>query len=289
MKVNIALRRMIARTVSRGQPPAQHPPAALLPGELLAGRCALITGAGRNIGRAVALEMARQGATILFTEIDPGRCAALAEELTQLGVRQHGFVLDAAAPDQATILHQQIATLGLTVDLLVNNAALQLEQRFLALDAADWQRSLTANIIGPAQLSRTAARTLIAAGRPGSILFLGSTHQWEPALWPAYSSAKAALGMLIQEMAAELAPHAIRVNGIAPGWVSEEVRASRYSLLHQTTIDPVYIGRAAVFLASDDCSRFTTGAVLTVDAGLSLLNSRIIHATGIEQAMGIER
>ncbi len=280
MNFSATLHRILARW-TKGQPhPVPYPAAPPLPGELLAGRCALITGAGRNIGRAVALEMARQGATILFTEIDPGRCAALAEELAQLGVRQHGFALDAAEPDQAALLHQQIAALGLTVDLLVNNAALQLEQRFLALDAAGWQRSLTANIIGPAQLSRTVARALIAAGRPGSILFITSTHQWEPALWPAYSSAKAALGMLIQEMAAELAAHSIRVNGIAPGWVTEEQQISRFSLLHGSTIDPLYIGRAAVFLASEHHSRYTTGAVLTVDAGLSLRNGRVAHALG---------
>lgn len=278
MKLKRTLRRLIERAVRKVQPPAQHPPLALLPGELLRGRCALITGAGHNIGRAIALEMARQGATILFTEIDAGRASALAAELTQLGVRQHGFALNAGDAANIATLRQQIRGLGLTVDLLVNNAALQLERSFLALEADDWQRSLAANVIGPAQLSRALAGDLIAAGQPGSILFISSIHQWEPALWPAYSSAKAALGMLIQEMAAELAPHSIRVNGIAPGWVTEDPRVSRFSLLHGSAIDPVYIGRAAVFLASEHCSRYTTGTVLTVDAGLSLLNSRIIHA-----------
>ena len=278
MKLKMALRRLINRAARKAQPPAQHPPLALLPGELLRGRCALITGAGHNIGRAIALEMARQGATILFTEIDAGRASALAAELTQLGVRQHGFVLNAGDAVNIAPLQQQIHGLGLTVDLLVNNAALQLEQSFLALEADDWQRSLAANVIGPAQLSRALASDLIAAGKPGSILFISSIHQWEPALWPAYSSAKAALGMLIQEMAAELAAHGIRVNGIAPGWVTEERRVSRFSLLHGSTIDPVYIGRAAVFLASEHYSRYTTGTVLTVDAGLSLRNSHIAHA-----------
>jgi NAD(P)-dependent dehydrogenase (short-subunit alcohol dehydrogenase family) len=278
MKLKVALRRLINRAARKVQPPAQHPPLALLPGELLRGRCALITGAGHNIGRAIALEMARQGATILFTEIDAGRASALAAELTQVGVRQHGFALNAGEAANIASLHQQIRGLGLTVDLLVNNAALQPEQSFLALEADDWQRSLAANVIGPAQLSRALASDLIAAGKPGSILFISSIHQWEPALWPAYSSAKAALGMLIQEMAAELAAHGIRVNGIAPGWVTEERRVSRFSLLHGSTIDPVYIGRAAVFLASEHYSRYTTGTVLTVDAGLSLRNSHIAHA-----------
>jgi NAD(P)-dependent dehydrogenase (short-subunit alcohol dehydrogenase family) len=222
--------------------------------------------------------MARQGATILFTEIDAGRKSTLAEELTREGVRQHGFALNVGDAANIASLQQQIRWLGLTVDLLVNNAALQPEESFLALEADDWQRSLAANVIGPAQLSRALASDLIATGKPGSILFTSSIHQWEPALWPAYSSAKAALGMLIQEMAAELAGHGIRVNGIAPGWVTEDRRVSRFSLLHGSTIDPVYIGRAAVFLASEHCSRYTTGTVLTVDAGLSLRNSHVAHA-----------
>ncbi|MBK7181065.1 MAG: SDR family oxidoreductase [Chloroflexi bacterium] len=277
MNLPAALRRSLARWTKGQRRPSPYPVTPPLSTDLLAGRCALITGAGRNIGRAIALEMARQGATILFTETDPERTAVLERELVQMGIPCWGFSMDAADAEQMPALSQKIEALGLTVDLLVNNAALQVERRFLDLATTDWQRSFTANVIGPAQLSRTITAALIAAGRPGSILFITSIHQWEPALWPAYSSAKAGLGMLIQEMAAELAPHGIRVNGIAPGWVTEERQISRFSLLHGSTIDPVYIGRAAVFLASEHHSRYTTGTVLTVDAGLSLLNSRIIH------------
>ena len=277
MNLPAALRRSLARWTKGQRHPSPYPVTPPLSTDLLAGRCALITGAGRNIGRAIALEMARQGATILFTETDLERTAVLERELVQMGIPCWGFSMDAADAEQMPALSQKIEALGLTVDLLVNNAALQVERRFLDLATTDWQRSFTANVIGPAQLSRTITAALIAAGRPGSILFITSIHQWEPALWPAYSSAKAGLGMLIQEMAAELAPHGIRVNGIAPGWVTEERQISRFSLLHGSTIDPVYIGRAAVFLASEHHSRYTTGTVLTVDAGLSLLNSRIIH------------
>lgn len=275
MRLLSSLRRLFARARRRKQEPGRYPPAAVLPGGLLEGRCALVTGAGRNIGRAVALEMARQGATVVYTERDPERAAALERALAQVGARCHGFMLDAADVEQIPVLCQRLDALGLAVDLLVNNAALQLEKGFMELDAAEWRRSYEANIIGPVELSRAMARTLIAAGRPGSILFITSTHQWEPARWPAYSTAKAALGMLVREMAAELAPHGIRVNGIAPGWVTEDRRVSRFSLLHGSTIDPAYIGRAAVFMASEHVSHYTTGTVLVVDAGLSLVNSRI--------------
>lgn len=277
MKWRSVVRRVTARVRRRRQQQSPHPPVTPLPGALLQDRCALITGAGHNIGRAVALEMAQQGAAIIFTEIDGRRAQALQQDLARIGVPHHCLRLDAS--DMTTVSHitGELAALEVTVDILVNNVALQPGQNFMDLGLAQWQKSFDTNVSGPALLSQTVARTLIDAGRPGSILFITSIHQWEPALWPAYSSAKAALGMLIQEMAAALAPHTIRVNGIAPGWVAPTRRPSRFSLLHGTTIDPTYIGRAAVFLASDHTSAFTTGAVLVVDAGLSLLNSRIVQ------------
>lgn len=271
------LRRILAGWIRSQRRPDPYPAAPPLSGELLAGHCVLITGAGRNIGRAIALEMARQGATILFTETNPERAASLEREMAQMGVRSWGLPQDAADPGQIPALCHAIKALGMTVDLLVNNAALQVEKGFLALEATEWQRSCTANIIGPSQLSRAIAAALIADRRSGSILFITSVHEWEPSLWPAYSSAKAALGMMIREMAVELAPHDIRVNGIAPGWVTEDCRISRLSPLHGSSIDPVYIGRAAVFLSSEHHSRYTTGTVLTVDAGLSLLSNRTVN------------
>jgi NAD(P)-dependent dehydrogenase (short-subunit alcohol dehydrogenase family) len=79
--------------------------------------------------------------------------------------------------------------------------------------------------------------------------------------------------MIIQELAVDLAPSKIRVNGIAPGWVAQDEEGKAkyhlYTPLHHTSIDPCYIGRAAVFLASEYFSKFTTGSVLKIDAGLS--------------------
>ena len=113
----------------------------------------------------------------------------------------------------------------------------------------------------------------------GSILFITSIHQWAVARWPAYSSSKAALGMAIKELALDLAPHGIRVNGIAPGWVETdeygELVHDPYTPLYHKTIDPCYIGRGAVFLASEYFSQHTTGSVLKIDGGLSLFNHRV--------------
>jgi NAD(P)-dependent dehydrogenase (short-subunit alcohol dehydrogenase family) len=94
-----------------------------------------------------------------------------------------------------------------------------------------------------------------------------------------YSATKAALGMLVKELAVDAAPYGIRVNGIAPGWVAVDeqggVLRHLYTPLGQSSIDPACIARAAVFLVSDYHSPATTGAVLTIDGGLSLYNARV--------------
>jgi NAD(P)-dependent dehydrogenase (short-subunit alcohol dehydrogenase family) len=110
----------------------------------------------------------------------------------------------------------------------------------------------------------------------GSIIFITSIHQWTIRKLMSYSASKAALGMMIKELALELAPDQIRVNGIAPGWVMLDSQGnplnSKHTPLYQCSIDPCYIGRAAVYLASDYFSYSTTGTVLKIDAGLSLYN-----------------
>ena len=130
------------------------------------------------------------------------------------------------------------------------------------------------NFFGPLDLTDRISRAVVRNGRGGSILFITSIHQWVVRRMPAYSASKAALGMVIRELALELAPHSIRVNGIAPGYVTRDKGGKpvphRHTPLYGSSVDPSYIGKAAVFLASDTTSRFTTGSVLTVDAGLSL-------------------
>lgn len=100
-----------------------------------------------------------------------------------------------------------------------------------------------------------------------------SIHQWVPNGDPAYSASKAALGTVIRELALELAPHGIRVNGIAPGYVNEDEEGRPVphpdTPLGGVSVAPRYIGRAAVYLCADHFSRHTTGTVIKVDGGLS--------------------
>lgn len=117
---------------------------------------------------------------------------------------------------------------------------------------------------------------MIAAQRGGCILFLSTIHQWSYKGDVSYSASKAAVGAIINELALKLAPHGIRVNGLAPGLVRLDEMGSPCphipTPLHQTAVHPQYIGRAAVYLASDYFSHCTTGTLLKIDAGLSLVN-----------------
>lgn len=251
-----------------------NPKLSSAPNHLLYGQTGLITGAGRNIGRSIALEMAAQGANIVFTDIDHERTVLLEKELGALKVNARGIVSDVSSPRDNDSLLSTLTREEISIDFLVNNAGVGgvLDGRPKTV-FDQWQNTFSANLFGPMHLTEAIVPGMKARGS-GSILFITSIHQWVVMGSPTYSTTKAALGMLIKEFAVKLAPFHIRVNGIAPGWVEEDgerkVLTSDYSLLHRTSINPEYIGRAAVYLASDYFSKFTTGTVLKIDDGLSL-------------------
>jgi NAD(P)-dependent dehydrogenase (short-subunit alcohol dehydrogenase family) len=146
------------------------------------------------------------------------------------------------------------------------------------LDLTEWHKTFNANVFGPMYLTKLISQKMASEKIQGCITFVTSIHEFVPGGWVCYSSTKAALGMIVKELSLDLASHGIRVNGIAPGWVSETEKGNpfgfRWAALHKSSINPCYIGRAAVYLASDYFSRFTTGTTLKIDAGLSLYHFR---------------
>jgi NAD(P)-dependent dehydrogenase (short-subunit alcohol dehydrogenase family) len=248
--------------------PFDAQPERLVIDQLLAGVSALITGAGRNIGRAIALEMAAHGADVYCTDIDSDSVAALSAELATLPIKSRVFLSDVSQSSQAESLCAALRNEGIEINTLVNN---------VGIAAGDMQQVLQTNVIGPAYLTDLISRRMIERGLPASILFVSSIHQETVHRWSAaYSASKGALGMLIKELALDLARHQIRVNGIAPGAVEEDRQGrtvpSPFTPLNGSSINPSYIGRAAVYLTAEYFSRHTTGSVVTIDGGLSLFN-----------------
>ena len=240
--------------------------------QLLLGKNVLVTGAGRNIGRSIALEMARQGANVYFTDLQPERVSNLQSELEASGVRAHGFVSDIGAPAEVDALRAALDGDSVIIDVLVNNVGVHRVGGIQKLTRTDWREIFETNVFGPVQLTQYVVDRLIGAERAGSVLFVTSVHEQSTVGAVAYSATKSALAMIVKELAFELAPHRIRVNAIAPGSVAviepDTLPPFPGSALFGASIHPSYIGRAAVYLAADYFSQFTTGSTVTVDAGL---------------------
>ncbi|MEL6911198.1 MAG: SDR family oxidoreductase [Cyanobacteria bacterium J06643_13] len=248
--------------------------------QLLVGKNVLITGAGRNIGRAIAESLAEQGANIYFTDIDANLIAELEQKLRSLGVVAHGWRANINDTNKTDKLCSYLAKNKLSIDILVNNVGRQFDHVGLGeITHAQRVETFTTNVLSPMYLTQKIVAQMIKNRVQGSILFISSIHQDVPFRNPSYSGSKAALGAIIKELAIDLAGYKIRVNGIAPGWIAQDKHGNTlhhsYTALHQSSIKPSYIGRAAVYLTADYFSYYTTGTILKIDAGLSLHNYRL--------------
>jgi NAD(P)-dependent dehydrogenase (short-subunit alcohol dehydrogenase family) len=248
--------------------------------KILLGKNALITGAGRNVGRDIAIEMARQGANIFFTDIDKEACTRLEHELNGYPVVLRGFLSDISRTGDIDNLLNSLLKDKIKIDILVNNVGIQINTTTIKeLNLKEWHKVFETNVFGPIYLTKLISETMIENHINGSIIFITSIHQWTIRCRASYSASKASLGMIVKEFAMDLAPYKIRVNGIAPGFVKGDRNgkpiSEKYTPLYKSAIEPCYIGRAAVYLSSDYFSKFTTGSVIKIDAGLSLYNHQV--------------
>jgi NAD(P)-dependent dehydrogenase (short-subunit alcohol dehydrogenase family) len=165
------------------------------------------------------------------------------------------------------------------ITLLVNNVGVTTPHRFLDLERKEYDEVFATNLHGPWFLTRQLARGMIRAGTGGSILFISSVHDRYLRRFPHYSASKAAVAMLVRELAHELGPHGVRVNAISPGWIltgdrppEDRMREVASRIPAGMPGEPDDVARLAVVLLSNAWSRYVTGTNLTVDGGLSLNN-----------------
>lgn len=247
--------------------------------EDLRGRVAVVTGAGRNIGQAIALKLARRGAHIVVVDMDRERAVKVAAEaeMARPGVGALPFVGDvSSSADVSDLVSATMGRFG-RVDMLVNNVATT-DRGATILDLAEdeWRRVLDVTLNSVFLCSQHVGRQMVAQGEGGSIVNIGSTSAYGGrGNAVAYPAAKSALFGLTRSMAIQLGPARIRVNLVAPNKAGSPVgkdtvtndRAIR-NLLGRPA-EPADIANAVAFLMSDDAS-FITGVDLLVDGGALL-------------------
>jgi glucose 1-dehydrogenase len=233
----------------------------------------VVTGAARGIGLAIALRLRAAGAIVIAVDKDD---AALQSAFPKSECEP--VLADVAADDPIALGDRLVREHG-PISLVVNNVGITTPRSFLDLEPAEFELVLGTNLRGPWFVTRQLARALAAAGTGGSILFISSVHDTHLRLNPHYSASKAAVSMLVKELAYELAPHGIRVNAISPGWIKTEEKVEQereQALIRRIPAgrpgEPDDVARLAVVLLSDELSAYVTGANITVDGGLSLLN-----------------
>jgi 3-oxoacyl-[acyl-carrier protein] reductase len=244
------------------------------------GKTALVTGASRGIGRAIAVELARGGARLALNYA--GNQAA-AEEALRL-VREAGapearlFQFDVADPVAVgKAVDEVVSTMG-GLHILVNNAGVALDQLVMRIKDDDWQRQLDVNLSGAFHLIRAATRPMMKA-RGGSIVNLTSVvGETGNAGQAAYSATKAGLIGLTKSVARELASRNVRVNAVAPGYIDTDMTASLPADAKQKMAEMIPLGRlgrvedvaaAVAWLCSDQAS-YVTGEVLRVNGGMHM-------------------
>ena len=243
----------------------------------LQGQVAIISGAGRNIGEETAKLLAAEGAKIAVVDMDQGRGDRVAADIRKAGGEAMGFVADVASEaDIVRLVGDVVAKWG-QIDILINNAAISDNKHILDITKEDWDRVIAVTLTGPFLLGKYVARQMVAQGRPGKIVNVGSTSGFygrKRAI--AYTAAKGGVANLTRSMAVQLAPHNIRVNGVVPNKIGSPVGKDEFdptrpvvNLRGRPGI-PMDMARAILFLVSDD-SDFVVGDMLFVDGGVSAL------------------
>jgi 3-oxoacyl-[acyl-carrier protein] reductase len=245
--------------------------------KLLEGKIALITGANRGIGRAIALNFASHGADVAFSDIVyDDTSESLEEEMKKFGVRAKGYASDASSfTDSETLVNNVITDFG-ALNVLVNNAGITRDNLLLRLSETDWDLVLKVNLKSVFNLTKAVQRQMIKQ-RSGSIINMSSVVGIEGNFGQSnYSASKAGIIGFTKSVAMELGSRNIRANAIAPGFIetemtqklSEEIRTEWINdiPLHRGGT-PEEVANLALFLASD-LSEYITGQALSVCGGL---------------------
>jgi len=244
------------------------------------GRVAVVTGGAGGIGRATALALAGLGARIAVADLDENGAAPVVAEIAARGGAAAAYRCDVGREDSVEALFEAIASREGRVDIVVNNAGVAIRRPATELSLADWDKVIAVNMTGVFLCARSAARRMIAAGGGGAIVNVASIMGLSGGgVYPniSYQTSKGAVVNMTRALAVEWAPHAIRVNAVAPTYVrtaltagllaSAEIMARIEAMTPLKRLaEPEEVAAAIAFLASP-AAAMITGHVLPVDGG----------------------
>jgi NAD(P)-dependent dehydrogenase (short-subunit alcohol dehydrogenase family) len=241
---------------------------------LLQDQVAMVTGAGRNIGEAIAKILAVHGAKVAVVDVDPGRGQKVTEEIRNTGQKAICVLGDVSKTHDVTAMIKRVVSEWGKINILVNNAAITDDKDILNLTEEEWDSVIAVTLKGPFLVAKHVAEQMVRQGQGGKIVNIASTsgHFGRPNA-TAYCAAKGGILNLTRAMAVQLAPYHIRVNSITPNRSGSPVGQDSgaedrpFKNLVGRLGTPTDQARAVLFLVSDE-SAFITGANLPVDGGV---------------------
>jgi glucose 1-dehydrogenase len=257
--------------------------------QILKGQKALVTGANSGIGKACAIALGHAGADVVVNYMRGDDAAnAVVAETCKLGSKAYAHQADVSSETDVIAMFDKMKSQFGTIDILINNAGLQMDSPLEQMTLKQWQTVINVNLTGQFLCAREAVREFKRRGvvpavscSAGKIIHMSSVHEKIP--WAGhvnYAASKGGVMLLMKSIAQEVAPYRIRVNSIGPGairtpintsaWDTPEAYNALMKLIPYRRIgEPEDIGRAAAWLASDQAD-YITGTTLFIDGGMTL-------------------
>jgi 3-oxoacyl-[acyl-carrier protein] reductase len=245
----------------------------------LAGKVALVSGAGKNIGRTIALTLARDGATVVVNgRGNQALIDGVAAEVTAAGGKAMPYLCDVSNPDAVAKMVEAITKAHGGIDILVSNAGLRRQTPFLEMSFQEWRDILSVALDGAFLLAKAVAPSMIARGGGAIVGMSGISHHVGAKARVHVNASKAGLEGLVRGLAMELAPHRITVNSVAPGSINTTRGVTAGGRPTNTTIEGIPLERqgtveeiaAAVRLLVGPEGAYITGQTIHVNGGVFL-------------------